>query len=67
MLEYQNTKTNTKGYTPNWSEEVFLIKKVKSTGLWTYVISALNGEGIIATLYGKELQKTNQQNLGLKK
>ena len=33
-----------KGYTPNWSEEVFVIKKVKNTVLWTYVINDLNGE-----------------------
>ena len=25
-----------KGYTPNWSEEVFVIKKIKNTVLWTY-------------------------------
>ena len=33
-----------KGYTPNWSEEVFVIKKVKNTVSWTYVINDLNGE-----------------------
>ena len=33
-----------KVYTPNWSEEVFTIKKVKNTVPWTYVISDLNGE-----------------------
>ena len=30
-----------KGYVPNWFEEVFLIKKVKKTVPWTYVISDL--------------------------
>ena len=25
----------TKGYTPNWSEEAFMIKKVKNTMPWT--------------------------------
>ena len=34
----------TKGYTPNWSEKVFITKKVKNTVPWTYVISDLNGE-----------------------
>ena len=29
-----------KGYTPNWSEEIFLIKEIKNT----YVINDLNGE-----------------------
>ena len=27
-----------KGYVPNWSEEVFVIKKVRSTVSWTYVM-----------------------------
>ena len=32
-----------KGYMPNWSEEVFVIKN-KNTVPWTYVINDLNGE-----------------------
>ena len=32
-----------KAYTPNWSE-VFVIKKVKNTVLWIYVINDPNGE-----------------------
>ena len=47
-----------KGYTPNWSEEVFVIKKVKNKVPWTYVVNDLNGEEIIRTFYEKELQKT---------
>ena len=52
-----------KGYTPNWSEEVFVIKKVKNTVPWTYITNDLNGEEIVATFYEKELhqQSTNQQ------
>ena len=50
-----------KGYSPNWSEEVFVIKKVKNTVPWTYVINDLNGDEISGTFYEKELQKTNQQ------
>ena len=38
-----------KGYVPNWSEEVFVIKKVKITVPWTYVISDLKGEEIGGT------------------
>ena len=48
-----------KGYPPNWSEEVFVIKKVKNTVPWTYAISDLKSEEIIGTFYEKELQKTN--------
>ena len=50
-----------KGYTPNWSEEVFLIKEVKNRVPWTYVIIDLNGEEIIGTFYEQKLQKTNQK------
>ena len=55
------------GYTPNWSEEVFVIKKVKNTVPWTYIINDLNGEEIIGTFYEKELQKTNQQKFRIEK
>ena len=48
-----------KGYTPNWPEEVLVIKKVKNTVPWTYVINDVNGEEIIGTFYEKELQRTN--------
>ena len=56
-----------KGYMHNWSEEVFVIKKVKNTVPWTYVINDLNGEEIIGTFYGKELQKTNQEEFRIEK
>ena len=59
ISEYINSFT--KGYTPNWSEEVFVVSNIKNTVPWTYVINDLNGEEIIGTFYGKELQKTNQQ------
>ena len=49
-----------KGYTPNSSEKVFVIKKVKNTVPWTYVINDLTGDKIIGTVYEKELQKANQ-------
>ena len=52
-----------KGYTPNWFEEIFVIKKVKNTVPCTYVINDLNGEEIIGTFHEKELQKTNQKEL----
>ena len=56
-----------KGYTPNWSEEVFVISKIKNTVPWTYVINDLNGEEIIGTFYEKELQKTNQKEFRIEK
>ena len=42
-----------KGYIPNWSEEIFVINKIKNTVPWTYVINDLNGEEIIGTFYDK--------------
>ena len=53
-----------KGYMPNWSEEVFVIKKIKNTVPWTYVI---NGEENIGTFYEKELQKINQEEFRIEK
>ena len=40
-----------KGYTENWSEEVFIITKIKNTVPWTYAISDLNGEPITGIFY----------------
>ena len=56
-----------KGCVPDWSEEVSVIKKVKNTVSWTYVISDLKGEEIIRIFYAKELQKPNQKELRVEK
>ena len=56
-----------KGYTPNLSDKVFVLKKVKSTVPWTYVISDLNGEEIVGTFCEKELRKTNQEEFRIEK
>ena len=56
-----------KGYMPNWSEEVFIIKKVKNIVLWTYVINDVNSEEIIGTFYEKELQKTDKKEFRIEK
>ena len=45
-----------KGYFPNWSEEIVVIKKVKNTVPWTYVINDLNNEEIIGSFYEKEFR-----------
>ena len=41
----------------NWSEEVFVIKIVKDTVLWTYIMSDFKGEEIVGMFCEKELQK----------
>ena len=56
-----------KGYIPNWSEEVFVIDRIKNTVPWTYVINDLNGEEITGTFYANELQKTNQKEFSIEK
>ena len=56
-----------KGYTPNWSEEVFVNKEVKNTVPRTCVIKDLNDEEIIEAFYEKELQKTNQHSKVIKR
>ena len=56
-----------KGYTPNWSEEVFVIKEIKNTVPRTYAINDLNSEEVIGTFYENELQKTNQQEFRIEK
>ena len=56
-----------KGYTPNWSGEVFVIKKIKNTVPWTYAINGLNGEEITGTFYEKQLQKIDQQEFRIEK
>ena len=50
-----------KGYAPNWSEEVFVVTKIKNTVSWTYVFSDLNGEEITGRFYEKEFQKTSPE------
>ena len=44
---------------PDWSEEIFIINKIKNTLPCTYVINDLNGEEIIGTFYENELQGTS--------
>ena len=56
-----------KGYTPNRSEEVFVVNKVQNTVPWTYLINDLNGEKIKDSFYEKELQKTDQKEFRIEK
>ena len=65
ILKYKNIFT--KGYVSNWSEEVFVITKVKNTVPGTYVISHLKSKEITRTFYKKEYQKTNKKEFRIKK
>ena len=65
ISKYKNIFAN--GYTPNWSEEGFVIKRVENTVPWTHAINDLNDGEIIETFYEKELQKSIQQEFRIEK
>ena len=47
-----------KGYTPNWSKEIFIVNKINDTVSYTCNIKDLNDEEIIDSFYDRELQKS---------
>ena len=47
-----------KGYTPNWSSEIFVVDKVNDTVPNTYNLKDLNDEEILGSFYDRELQET---------
>ena len=49
ISKYKNIAA--KGYTPNWSEKVFVMKEIKNTVPWTYFINDPNGKEIVGTFY----------------
>ena len=54
-------KDNRKGFTPNWTEELFTINKVKDTKPVTYTIEDTKGIEIQGTFYEPDLQKSKQE------
>ena len=50
-----------KGYTPNWTEEIFTISKIQHTDPITYKIIDYNNDRIDGTFYEQELQKSTQE------
>ena len=56
-----------KGYNLNWSENVFVTKKVKNIVPWTYVISDPEGEETVGTFYENALLKKIKKSLELKR
>ena len=53
ITKYKNIFS--KGYTEDWSREIFIINSVLKTNPCTYKIKDLNGEKIIETFYEKEI------------
>ena len=54
ITKYKNIFSS-KGYSQNWSREMFIIDSVLKTNPWTYKVKDLIGEKIIASFYEKEL------------
>ena len=46
-------KVFAEGYTPDWSQEVFMIKKFKNAVLWKFVTNDLNGQKNVRNFYKK--------------
>ena len=60
IIKYKRTLLD-KGYTPNWSEEVFVIVGIQHTNPTTYIIKDYNNEIIEGSFYENELQKTRSR------
>ena len=56
-----------KGYTPNWTEEVFVIDQILPTHPVTYRIRDLADEPIVSSFYEQQLQKTTQNTFRIEK
>ena len=65
MLVCQNIKIFLQKAVSNWSEEVFVIKKVKNAVPWTYVINDLTGKFL--ELFTKKNGKKNQREFRIEK
>ena len=63
----KNKNIFTKRYTPNWSEEVFLIKKVKNTVLWMTPLMTLKVKKLLEHFVKKNYRRLTNKNLGWKK
>ena len=50
-----------KGYTSNWSEQIYVIDDIKSSNVHYYYLKDLNGNEIDIMFYKKELLKTNMK------
>ena len=50
-----------KGFTPNWTEEIFVINQILHTKPVTYRVVDLQGETVTGSFYEPELQNTTQE------
>lgn len=54
-----------KGYTPNWTTEIFKINRIQNTDPITYLLVDLKGNEIKGTVYQEELQLVQHPNVYL--
>ena len=54
-------KTFEKGFTPNWTEEIYIVKEIIFTKPVTYKLKDLMEENVKGSFYEKELQKADQE------
>lgn len=55
----------TKGYTPNWSNEIFTIAKIRRTNPTTYLLEDSYGDDIQGGFYAEELQNVKHPDVFL--
>ena len=61
----KNREAFQKGYTPNWSNEVFQIREIKMTNPTTYLLKDEKRENILGGFYKEELQKVKHPDIYL--
>ena len=66
ILKYKQ-KIFDKGFTPNWTEEIFLIDEILNTNPVTYKLVDLQGEKVTGSFYEQELQKAKQETFRIEK
>ncbi|KYM93398.1 hypothetical protein ALC62_16000 [Cyphomyrmex costatus] len=62
---FREDKRYEKGYTPNWSTEIFHFAKVQRTNPATYLLRDYRGEPIVGGFYEYELQRVSNPNVYL--
>ena len=60
VISKHKRKVFVKGYTPNWTEELFVIDKVQYTNPVTYNLKELSDEKMKGSFYEPELLKAKQ-------
>ena len=66
ISEYKR-KLFDKGFTPNWTEEIFTVDEILNTNPVTYKLVDLQGEKVTGSFYEQELQKAKQETFRIEK